>query len=138
MAGLKQPGYRYNTEPVKPVEGFQKAISPRKTQPGQTLTLQRSEPVPPFVRVSGPPACFDSSGKMRPDGLDSGLDTRKMALWAAFHHAAAGGAPEAPHEQGIEVSVEKSTCKSMPPYMTLKAAGTYFGLLPGIFFPKKL
>jgi hypothetical protein len=75
---------------------------------------------------------------MRPDGLDSGLDTRKMALWAAFHHAAANGASEAPHEQGIEVSVEKSTCKSMPPYMTLKAAGTYFGLLPGIFFPKKL
>ena len=61
-----------------------------------------------------------------------------MALWAAFHHAAAGGAPEASHEQGVEKSVEKSVCKSVPPHMTLKAAGTHLGLLPGKFSPKKV
>jgi hypothetical protein len=41
------------------------------------------------------------------DGLDSCLGTRKMALWAVFHHAAAGRTPEAPHEQCTEKSVEK-------------------------------
>jgi hypothetical protein len=61
-----------------------------------------------------------------------------MTLWAAFYHAATGGTPEAPHEQGIEKPIEKSACKSMPPHMTLKAAGTHCRLLPGKFFPKKV
>jgi hypothetical protein len=60
-----------------------------------------------------------------------------MAPGAAFDHAAAGRASEAPHEQGIKESVEKSAGKSMPPHMAPVAAGTHLGLLPGKFYPKK-
>jgi hypothetical protein len=61
-----------------------------------------------------------------------------MTLWAAFHHAAAGRASEAPHEQGIEKPVEKGVCKPMPPNMTLKATGANSRFLPQIFFPKAI
>ncbi|MGD8501415.1 MAG: hypothetical protein PVJ86_12255 [Phycisphaerales bacterium] len=107
-AGLKRPGHRYNTEPAKLVEGFKKAVSPHKAQPGQALTLQRSKPVSSSLGASGPPARLDSYRKVRPDGVDSGLDPRKVTPGTAFHHAAAGGASEASHEQGFEKSVEKS------------------------------
>jgi len=60
-----------------------------------------------------------------------------MAPGAALDHAAAGGASEASHEQGIKKSVEKSPGKSMPPHMAPEAAGAYRRLLPGKFFPKK-
>ena len=61
-----------------------------------------------------------------------------MTLWTALHHAAAGGTPEASHEKGVEKSVEKGACKSVPPHMTLEAAWTHLGLLPGKFSPKKV
>ena len=60
-----------------------------------------------------------------------------MALWAAFHHAAAGGALEASHEQGIKEAVEKSPCESVPPHMASEAARAHRGLWPGKIFPKK-
>jgi hypothetical protein len=61
-----------------------------------------------------------------------------MTPGAAFHHAAAGGASEAPHKKGFEKSVEKSVCESVPTHMTLEAAGANRRLLPGKFFPKKI
>jgi hypothetical protein len=60
-----------------------------------------------------------------------------MAAGAAFDHAAAGGASEASHEQGIKESVEKSPCKSVTPHMASEAAWAHRGLWPGKFFPKK-
>jgi len=60
-----------------------------------------------------------------------------MALWAAFHYAATGGASEASQENSIEKTFEKSSAKSVPPHMALKAAGAHRRLSPGIFFPKK-
>ena len=60
-----------------------------------------------------------------------------MAPGAAFDHAAAGGASEASHEQGIKEAVEKSSCESVPPHMAAQAPGAYRRLLPGKFFPKK-
>lgn len=136
--GLKRPGYRYDAKPAKPVEGFKKAVPPRKAQPGYRLTLQCSKPVPPSGRTSAPPACLDSYGQACPYGIDSGLDTRKMASRTAFHHAAASRTPEAPHEQGVEKSIEKSACKSMPPHLTLVAAGTHRRLWPGELLLKKV
>jgi hypothetical protein len=61
-----------------------------------------------------------------------------MTSGTAFYHAATGGTPEAPHGQSIEKTIEKSACKSVPPHMTLKTAGTHCGLLPGEFFSKKV
>jgi hypothetical protein len=75
---------------------------------------------------------------MGSDRIDGGLDFFKMAPGTAFHHAAADRTSEASHEQGIEKSVKKSAGKSVSPHMALEAAGTYFGLLPRKFFPKKV
>jgi hypothetical protein len=61
-----------------------------------------------------------------------------MTLRPAFHHATAGGTPEAPHEQGIEKSIKISTGKPMPPNMAPVAAGTFCRLLPRKFPPKKV
>lgn len=136
-AGLKRPGHRYNAQPAKSVEGFDQAISPLKAQPGQGMTSQRRKPMPPSVPASGPPACIDPSGKVKPNCANGGLDSRKMTPGTAFQHAAAGRAYIPLHKQGTEKSVEKSICKTVSPHMALEAAGAHRGLLPRKFFPKK-
>jgi hypothetical protein len=61
-----------------------------------------------------------------------------MTPGAAFHYAAAIGAPETPHKKGVEKAFEKSTGKPVPPHTALEATGAYRGFLPGKFFPKKV
>ena len=98
IAGLNRSGYRHNAQFPKPIKSFDQPVSPRKAQPGQALTLQRSEPVPSSARICRPPARFDSTDQMGFDSIDGGLDSWKVTPGTAFYNAATGGTSEASHE----------------------------------------